>query len=1181
MKKILLVLGACLVTLFLLFLSSSTGQNTLTVDAQTPPPTSDWFTLGANYKRTSWVSEEVSGSLNVEWYRPIEAYIGQSTQLVTVNDIVYVSTAKGLYAIRTTDGSTAWKFKTELPMGNSPTVINGVVYVGNLDGKIYALNASTGAKVWESAGAKAGFSSNPIVVNNKVYAGSRDGYFYAFNLSNGTLAWQYPQAGQPPLGPLILSAAYDSGVFYFVDNTNIAYALNENGTLVWKTDNKRLPGDRYTVGWPVIYNNDVVFSPATSYVTAGFRYVNGAPNNGDVNVFDKDMLELDTDALKMSQYSYGRQGAASTFTGVTFPWSSTTTTIDASGPLQYLTDMPWRRSSVFLAKSTGLESVIAPIVFTGTENGNRYPPIVLGTNNVIYWDAKLQPISSPYPAATLGWKYGSQYLSINGGNHAHDEPVAISGGGNVIYFNLCCARSASFTNVNGGGGGLWDYDLANKAPGYDVMWGGPVTSTYPPGWEGSYTDVPNSNGTSFADANGIYSHHGFQNPIIPYKGKVFTHRKNAIIVFGKGSSQGKKPVLRINESGDSAVEAATSSLTVSDASQALAREVQKVMDAGPYLRIPYSYEGMITLRMPGLSRYFENPADTLYALSLAYPYLPASQQTQLKAYLRNYFSLFFYPTKYYSLGYSQGAASESMPIPPEVTTLWQEKDSSGNYYRGKLTGASSTSWQWSWWPNSHLALYTYAKNVAPEDTQNAYTVAKGILSSPGNGSYCVFAHFAETIRQPFCDNAYATGYDGFLKLQQLAGKDTTDTSQKSTAQNGLNTVLTRRRDEFNNGSTIDSPYDSTINYETVQMRAINVSRNFMFLSPSLGDYLNTNARSAVDQAMAKYTADAPYWMQVAFGADIIEGGVGFIQNHQSLFNVHAYIYKDNFQELAKYLDVPNYERGDMYYIQNLTSLLAVAGQVPTVTVPSPTNTVVPPSATPTPMAPGDVNGDGNINLVDLATLLGNFAKPGNRSQGDLDGNGSINLSDLSQLLANFGKGLSQPTPTNVIATPTTVVATPTLPAPTPTSTSNLVVALNAGGSAFTSATGIAYGADQYFTGGGTYSTNNAIANTTDDPIYQSERWGNFTYHIPVSTNGTYQITLQFAETFFTQAGRRVFSMSVEGNPAVTNLDIFTQAGGANTAYDVTVPVTVSDGFVDISVTVGVDNPKLSGIIVKK
>ena len=52
-------------------------------------------------------------------------------------------------------------------MFSSAAVADGVVYVGSDDGNLYALNASTGAKVW-SYFTRDGVSSSPAVANGVV-----------------------------------------------------------------------------------------------------------------------------------------------------------------------------------------------------------------------------------------------------------------------------------------------------------------------------------------------------------------------------------------------------------------------------------------------------------------------------------------------------------------------------------------------------------------------------------------------------------------------------------------------------------------------------------------------------------------------------------------------------------------------------------------------------------------------------------------------------------------------------------------------------------------------------------------------------------------------------------------------------------------------------------------------------
>jgi hypothetical protein len=61
--------------------------------------------------------------------------------------------------------------------------------------------------------------------------------------------------------------------------------------------------------------------------------------------------------------------------------------------------------------------------------------------------------------------------------------------------------------------------------------------------------------------------------------------------------------------------------------------------------------------------------------------------------------------------------------------------------------------------------------------------------------------------------------------------------------------------------------------------------------------------------------------------------------------------------------------------------------------------VFPPIGVP---CPGDFDGNGAVDLNDLANLLAHFGGPANACQGDMDGNGIIDLTDLAQLLARFG-----------------------------------------------------------------------------------------------------------------------------------------------------------------------------------
>ena len=58
-----------------------------------------------------------------------------------------------------------------------------------------------------------------------------------------------------------------------------------------------------------------------------------------------------------------------------------------------------------------------------------------------------------------------------------------------------------------------------------------------------------------------------------------------------------------------------------------------------------------------------------------------------------------------------------------------------------------------------------------------------------------------------------------------------------------------------------------------------------------------------------------------------------------------------------------------------------------------------------PACPGDLDGDNDVDLGDLAQLLGNYGTTSGATyeQGDLDGDGDVDLADLAALLARYGQ----------------------------------------------------------------------------------------------------------------------------------------------------------------------------------
>lgn len=103
-----------------------------------------------------------------------------------------------------------------------------------------------------------------------------------------------------------------------------------------------------------------------------------------------------------------------------------------------------------------------------------------------------------------------------------------------------------------------------------------------------------------------------------------------------------------------------------------------------------------------------------------------------------------------------------------------------------------------------------------------------------------------------------------------------------------------------------------------------------------------------------------------------------------------------------------------------------------------------------------------------------------------------------------------------------------------------------------------WGADRYFRGGRTISHWTHVAGTKDPGLYSNERWGNFTYAVPVA-RGSYTVSLLFAESNFGMdnfgtpkydaggVGSRIFNVYCNGVALLRNFDIFKEAKGPNRA----------------------------------
>jgi outer membrane protein assembly factor BamB len=870
-----------------------------------PKEPNGWPMAGANPQRTSWTNEQVpsaeymashrnqsgNGLLRPQWAKPIEAYIPQRVQIITANDTLYVSTSRGLYALDPATGSVKWVFPTELPLGHSPTIDGYVAYVGGMDRRLYAINALTGSLLWSYDGAGAGFDTNPLVVNQIIYAGNRDGYMYAIYANDhslkGQLAWRYKTDG-----PIHFSAAYDGANIYFASDDSYAYALNaQNGNLAWKSP--KLLGAGFHSWWPVIHGDTVIFAGSSLYrdnIRPGT-----SPLALNIDALDRQVVQgSDPNNSSYMGRPFGQRGGNG--------WINTNQSVSIAGLTasikSYYETKPWRRTYFVLNKATGQEIAVdsdsngqleyAPFLWFGPQSGNRYPPLV-GSDSLLYQSAHIYYNPWIGRGMLVGWQSGTPYVSTPSAQlEPIDEPIAYAAGGNIIYWAATGGQRGGAFDLAKTNTRFWDSGSTTMDQTREWLFWGNGLDQILPNYDVASPEIV------YGGRNGTYGDGGDQNPPIPYKGRVYFHRGNAVIAFAQ---QQVTPVV-LPIAPVVAASPVTVAVTVDQLKQTLTQEVQKIINAG-HLKPGFFSSGLIDLKLNGLCAdqyqdYFHSPADTLYTLLRALPYLPPDVAQSARAYLQTEYAA-YPPLTINHVGWKVGANRQVYDVPPEVA------GDMANLTAGRYT------LEFPGWPGQTIppftfyALWKYAVDFG--GAQQLFTQAKGKL--PPVPSDAVLEKF------PFAHNAFIAGYVGYIELAKLAG----DMTEANNKQPTLNTLLSKRAANFNK----DTPYTET-NSNTqppVYCRSLSASRNFIYLVPELGDYLHNNALTKVQTAVTEYNRVSPYWFVSWYEDSVAEAMFQPLYDVPSMFAAKALVLDQPRTELAKYLDVPAYARGDLFYLQNL------------------------------------------------------------------------------------------------------------------------------------------------------------------------------------------------------------------------------------------------------------------------
>lgn len=185
------------------------------------------LTAGAGAGVAAWVSggtdrsgrqPVASGSVKKPrvkrvWAVPLEGKV--SARPVLADGMLYAGDEDGkVYALDAATGRTKWTYDAGSRKEASPAVADGTVYAGCKDGSVYALDAATGRVKWKFF-TGFGVYSTPVVADGVVYFGTADGRVYAVAAVTGKEKWTYRTGKQITSSPAVADGrVYVAGYDY-------------------------------------------------------------------------------------------------------------------------------------------------------------------------------------------------------------------------------------------------------------------------------------------------------------------------------------------------------------------------------------------------------------------------------------------------------------------------------------------------------------------------------------------------------------------------------------------------------------------------------------------------------------------------------------------------------------------------------------------------------------------------------------------------------------------------------------------------------------------------------------------------------------------------------------------------------------------------------------------------------
>jgi PQQ-dependent dehydrogenase (methanol/ethanol family) len=220
----------------------------------------DWLSYGRTYKEQRYspltdINETNAGELGFAWGYETGTVRGMETTPIVADGIMFATGSwSHVYALDAKTGEEIWTYDPEVPgqwgraaccdvVNRGVAVWDGRVYVGTLDGRLVALDAETGAPIWDIntidrrwpytiTGAPRIIKGMVIIGNGGAEMGVR-GYITAYDAKTGKQLWRFYTVPGNPDAPVESKAMEAAMETWSTGGTDLKWWEVGGGGTVW------------------------------------------------------------------------------------------------------------------------------------------------------------------------------------------------------------------------------------------------------------------------------------------------------------------------------------------------------------------------------------------------------------------------------------------------------------------------------------------------------------------------------------------------------------------------------------------------------------------------------------------------------------------------------------------------------------------------------------------------------------------------------------------------------------------------------------------------------------------------------------------------------------------------------------------------------------------------------------